>query len=76
MIAATEKLPNLEEIPAVLGDISKASPDAILVWGKPGDEKYEALVRQLIREYAGSSEETLMDPFLGEVGSALYPHQR
>jgi hypothetical protein len=76
MIASTEKLPTLEEIPAVLGDISKASPDAILVWGKPGDEKYDALVRQLIREYAGSSEETLMDPFLGEVGSALYPHQR
>jgi len=76
MIAATEKLPNLEEIPAVLGDISKASPDAILVWGKPGDEKYDALVRQLIREHAGSSEEMLMDPFLGEVGSAFYPHQR
>ncbi len=76
LIAATEKLPSSEEIPALLGDISKARPDAILVWGKPGDVRYEALVQQLIHEYGGSSEEALMDPFLGEVGSALYVGQR
>jgi hypothetical protein len=72
LIAATEKLPNLKDVPAVLGDISKASPDAILVWGKPGDARYEALVQQLTHEYAGSSQQTLIDPFFGEVGSALY----
>jgi dolichyl-phosphate-mannose-protein mannosyltransferase len=72
LIAATEKLPNLKDIPAVLGDISEASPDAILVWGKPGDARYEALVQQLNHEYAGSSQQALIDPFFGEVGSALY----
>ena len=76
LIGATDKLPNLEQIPALLGDISKARPDAILVWGKPGDTRYEALVQQLIHEYAGGSREALVDPFLGEVGSAVYAGQR
>jgi hypothetical protein len=76
LIGATDKLPNLEEIPALLGDISKARPDAVLVWGKPGDTQYETLTQQLIHEYAGSSREALADPFYGEVGSAVYARQR
>jgi hypothetical protein len=76
VIGTTDELPNLEQIPALLGDISKARPDAMLVWGKPGDTRYEALVQQLIHEYAGGSREALVDPFLGEVGSALYVGQR
>ena len=76
LIGATEKLPNLEGIPAALGDIFKARPDAILVWGKPGETRYDSLVQQLIQEYAGGSREVLMDPFYGEVGSALFLRQR
>jgi len=76
LIGATDKLPDLEEIPAVLQAISKARPDAILVWGKPVDTRYEALVQQLIHEYAGGSREALVDPFVGEVGSAVYAGQR
>ncbi len=76
MIAVTEKLPGLEEIQALVGDISKARPDAILVWGKPGDVRYETLVQQLLQEYAGGSREALMDPFYGEVGTALYARQQ
>jgi hypothetical protein len=71
-IGATDKLPNVDEIPALLGDISKAKPDAVLVWGKPGEARYESLVQQLMNEYAGSHRETLLDPSYGEVGSALY----
>jgi len=74
VIGATDKLPNLEEIPTLLGDISKAMPDAVLVWGKPGDVRYEALTQQLTHEYTGSYREALIDPFFGEVGSALYVH--
>ncbi len=76
VIGATDKLPNLEEIPTLLGDISKAMPDAVLVWGKPGDVRYEALTQQLMHEYTGSYREALTDPFFGEVGSALYMHPR
>jgi hypothetical protein len=76
LIGTTDKLPNLEQIPALLGDISQARPDAVLVWGKPGDTRYEALVQQLNHEYAGGSREALMDPFFGEVGSAVYAGQR
>ena len=72
LIGATEKLPNLEQIPAVLGDISKARPDAVLIWGKRGDALYEMLIQQLVQEYAASSPEPLVDPFYGEVGSVLY----
>ncbi len=76
LIGATDKLPNLDEVPTLLGDISRAMPDAVLVWGRPGDIRYQALTQQLIHEYAGSSRDALMDPFFGEVGSALYvqPH--
>jgi len=76
LIAATEQLPSLEEIPAALGDISKARPDAILVWGKPGETRYRTLVQQLVQEYPGGSQEALNDPFYGEVGTALYVHWR
>ncbi len=76
LIGTTEKLPSLQEIPEFLGDISKAKPDAILVWGKPGEARYASLVQQLIREYPGGSRDALTDPFYGEVGSALYVRQR
>jgi hypothetical protein len=72
LIGATEKLPRLEETPALLRDISEAGPGAILVWGKPGDTRYESFVQQLIQKYPGGSSVALADPFYGEVGSALY----
>src|ERR1022692_438028 len=76
LIAVTENLPSLENVPGILRDISKASPDAILVWGKPGNARYEALAQQLVHEYAGGSQQTITDPVLGEVGSAVYARQR
>lgn len=76
LIAAANQLPDVKETPALLRDLSKASPDAILVWGKPGEIRYDALVQLLIREYAGSSRDALVDPLLGEVGSALYVRRR
>jgi len=72
LIGATGKLPELEERPALLDDVSKARPDAILLWGKPGDIQYDDLVQQLIQAYGDGHQEVLRDPFLGEVGLALY----
>jgi hypothetical protein len=72
MIAATEKLPRVEQIPATLGDISKARPDAVLVWGRPGDARYDTLVQQIVQAYGGGVREVIADPFYGEVGSAVY----
>ncbi|MGO9863146.1 MAG: ArnT family glycosyltransferase [Terriglobales bacterium] len=76
LIGATEKLPNLEGISAILGDISKARPDAVLLWGRPGDARYEALAQQLNQAYGDGHREALMDPFFGEVGSAFYARPR
>ena len=74
-IGATDKLPGAQEIPTLLGDVSKAKPDAVLVWGRPGDVRYDSLVQELAQEYAGASPEVLSDPFYGEVGTALYARQ-
>jgi hypothetical protein len=71
LIGATAKLPNLDETPAVVHEISKAMPDAILVWGSPGDTRYDALVSQLDHAYARSTKEALVDPLHGEVGYAF-----
>lgn len=76
LIGVTAQLPNLEQIPGALADISKASPDAVLVWGRPGDTRYESLVQQLVLENAGGSREPLQDPLYGEVGSAVYLRHR
>ncbi len=76
LIGATEKLSNLEGMSAILGDISKARPDAVLLWGRPGDARYDALVQQLNQPYGDGRREVLMDPFYGEVGSALYSRWR
>ncbi|HSZ64348.1 MAG TPA: hypothetical protein VK828_21295 [Terriglobales bacterium] len=75
LIGATDTLPGAEEIPALLADVFKAKPDAILVWGRPGEVRYDALVRQFVQEYAADSPDIITDPFYGEVGTALYARQ-
>jgi len=74
LIATLQDLPPSEQIPAVLGDIAKTRTDAILLWGKPGDARYEALLQQLTLTYGGGHRDTLTDPVYGEVGSALFSH--
>lgn len=75
LIGARDELPGTQQIPPLLRDVSKAKADAILVWGKPGDIRYDALVRQLAQEYAAGSPDTITDPFYGEVGTALYARE-
>jgi hypothetical protein len=56
----------------LLVDIEKASPDAILVWGKADDPKRASLIQNLAPSYRPSTMEKILDPALGEVGMVLF----
>ncbi len=53
-------------------DIPKATPDAILVWGRSDDTKYAGLIHSLTLQYPHNSIETIIDPNFGEVGVVLF----
>ncbi len=72
IIAATEGLPQSTQLSSLTADIRKASPDAILVWGKPDDSRYTGLLQTLTLQYPQSSSEKIVDPVLGEVGTVLF----
>ena len=72
IIAATEALPQSTQRSSLAADIRKASPDAILVWGKPDDSRYTGLLQTLTLQYPRSPSEKIVDPVLGEVGTVLF----
>ena len=72
IIAATEALPQSTQLSSLAADIRKASPDAILVWGKRDDTRYTGLLQSLALQYPQSSSEKIVDPVLGEVGTVLF----
>ncbi len=72
IIAATEVLPQQTQLSSLAADLQKASPDAILVWGKPDDTRYAGLLQSLTVQYPRSSSEKIVDPVLGEVGTVLF----
>jgi hypothetical protein len=72
IIAAAEALPQSTQLSSLAADIRKASPDAILVWGKHGDTRYTALQQTLAVQYPRSPSEKIVDPVLGEVGTVLF----
>lgn len=72
LIASLDSLPNSSELSILGADVSKAIPDAIVVWGRPTDSEYAALKRSLTSEYPRSSFERILDPVLGEVGGVLF----
>ena len=72
MIAAMDSLPQLPHIDSLIQDLRKASPDIILVWGRPGDPRYFGLKHSLMLEYPQSSSEKVLDPVLGEVGMVVF----
>ncbi len=75
LIGAIETLPDASQLPGLMNDISKAKPDAVLVWGSAGDARYEALTRELAQTYGGTARQAIIDPVHGEIGSALYLSQ-
>jgi 4-amino-4-deoxy-L-arabinose transferase-like glycosyltransferase len=72
LIATLESLPDSAELPTVVADIERASPDAVAVWGKPDNVQYMALVGALAAQYRNRSIEKIDDPVLGEVGTILF----
>src|SRR5580658_5984299 len=72
IIAATEALPQSTQLSSLAADLQKASPDAILVWGKPEYTRYTGLLQNLTLRYPRSPREKIVDPVLGEVGTVLF----
>jgi hypothetical protein len=72
LIGSTLTLPDVDKIPALLDDIDKAKPDAVLIWGMPGESRYDSLAQQLTKAYGGGHREAIKDPSLGEVGFVVY----
>jgi hypothetical protein len=72
IIAAAEALPQSTQLSGLLADLRKASPDAILVWGKPDDTRYIGVLQSLTLQYPRSPNEKIVDPVLGVVGTVLF----
>jgi hypothetical protein len=73
IIGTLDTLPASSQLASLASDIRKASPDVILVWGRPNDAKYEASIGSLRAQYPQNSNEKITDPVLGEVGTILFP---
>jgi hypothetical protein len=76
IIGAMDSLPAPAQLSTLAGDMRKASPDTILVWGKPDDPKYTGLIQNLMLQYPQNSIEKIVDPVLGEVGIVLWKGRR
>jgi Dolichyl-phosphate-mannose-protein mannosyltransferase len=72
LIGTMLSLPSTTELSTLLADLTKASPDAIVMWGKPGDARYAALQRSLTSQYPHRPVEKITDPVLGEVGVVIF----
>jgi hypothetical protein len=72
IVAATEALPQSTQLNSLAADLRKASPDAILVWGKPDDTRYIVLLQSVTLQYSRGSSAKIVDPVLGEVGTVLF----
>ncbi|MGA9529096.1 MAG: hypothetical protein WBS24_13365 [Terriglobales bacterium] len=72
LIAALDDLPASVNTSAALADLAKASPDAIIVWGRPGDASYLAFTQSLSHHYPDAPSEEISDPVLGSVASILF----
>jgi Dolichyl-phosphate-mannose-protein mannosyltransferase len=72
ILAAMDSLPSSTQVGSLIVDIRKASPDAILMWGRPNDATYTELRHSLMLESRPGSSEKILDPVLGEVGVVLF----
>lgn len=72
IIGAMDSLPEPMQLSSLTVDIQKASPGAILVWGRSDDTRYTGLIQSLILQYPNNSSEKIVDPALGEVGVVLF----
>jgi Dolichyl-phosphate-mannose-protein mannosyltransferase len=67
VVAETSDLPT--DLTALMSDVEKASADAVLLWGKQTDPRYQPILRSLSGEYPTGL--PILDPALGRVGEVL-----
>jgi len=72
LIGSMQTLPKSSDSLNLMRDLGKASPDAVLVWGTPSDERYAGLVRNLAAQYPNRRLEKIIDPVLGESGVVVF----
>ncbi len=72
LVATMEFLPNTSELATLMSDLTKAAPDAIVVWGRPDDSRYIDVVRNLASKYPHNPVERITDPVLGEAGAIVF----
>jgi hypothetical protein len=72
IIGAMDSLPDSSQLGSLTTDIQKASPSAILVWGRSDDPRYRGLIQSLMLQYPHNSSEQIVDPAIGEVGAVLF----
>jgi hypothetical protein len=73
IVAENDKLPSPEMEPAAIADLEIAAPDALMVWGRPNDLEYVALVHDLRQQKTDIPSEKIFDPIAGEVGTIFFP---
>jgi hypothetical protein len=76
IVGTMDFLPDPTQLSSLMADTEKASPDAILVWGRPNDAKRANLLQHLVQVYPHNSTEKILDPRLGEVGVVIFPRAR
>jgi hypothetical protein len=76
IVGTMDSLPDPTQLSSLMADTEKASPDAILVWGRPNDAKRANLLQHLVQVYPHNSTEKILDPRLGEVGVVIFPRAR
>jgi hypothetical protein len=72
LVATTDSLPSTAELSTVIEDLRKASPEVVIVWGGPLDNRYTALVQTLTLQYPYHQVQRITDPIRGEVGAMLF----
>ncbi|MGO9085691.1 MAG: ArnT family glycosyltransferase [Candidatus Sulfotelmatobacter sp.] len=72
LIGTMDVLPESNQTSSIMADIEKASPDAILVWGRPDDAERASVIQNLSLLYRHSLTEPILDPDLGEVGVVIF----
>jgi len=72
IIGALDSLPSSTQLNILSMDIRKASPDAILVWGRTDDTRYTGVLHSLTLQYPSRASENIVDPALGEVGTVFF----
>ena len=72
ILGTMDSLPDSTQVGSLTADIRKASPDAVLVWGRPENARYTGFIESLLPQYPSASSEKVIDPVLGEVGLVLF----